>query len=398
MRLKTLFGLLAAIAVGIATSPVLAQSTATPVLPGVLVNSGCAPAQTYCWQPYSVTNPLPITGNITASLGAFQPAGTYATLAVTTSSARVALPAGADVIIYNTGSAVAYVQEGSGSVVATTSNDAVQPGGWVEFATGTNVDLAAITSTGSTSLVISGGAGLASGVGGTSSGGGGGGTSSTFGATFPTTGTAAGMSQGGNMVALTGTSNNLNVNIAAGSIANTSFAVTQATAASLNATVVGTGTLSVQNTAATPAGTNLMGKVGIDETTPGTTNNVSISGLNPASSQQQLKVGTNGGILPAQAVPTTTRTTLTASTATAIDTTRSTRVAIEVQSETTLTANLYLCFSQTTSCSATVYDKLIPSGATSGVLYTAPFGMTNAVYAYTTQSSVVLTSASWLPQ
>lgn len=38
-------------------------------------------------------------------------------------------------------------------------------------------------------------------------------------------------------------------------------AVTQATAANLNATVVGTGTLAVQNTAATPAGTNVIGHV-----------------------------------------------------------------------------------------------------------------------------------------
>lgn len=45
-------------------------------------------------------------------------------------------------------------------------------------------------------------------------GGGGGGTSSNFNATFPTAGTAVGMSQGGNMVALTGTSNNLNVQCA----------------------------------------------------------------------------------------------------------------------------------------------------------------------------------------
>jgi large repetitive protein len=37
--------------------------------------------------------------------------------------------------------------------------------------------------------------------------------------------------------------------------------VTQATAASLNATVVGTGTFSVQNTAALPAGTNLVGSI-----------------------------------------------------------------------------------------------------------------------------------------
>lgn len=114
-----------------------------------------------------------VSGTITAALGAFQPASTYATLAVTTTSARVALPAGADVVIYNTGTAVAYVQLGSGSVVATTSNDAIQPGSWIEFATGSNVDLAAITSTGSTSLVISGGSGLASGSGGGSGGSGG---------------------------------------------------------------------------------------------------------------------------------------------------------------------------------------------------------------------------------
>lgn len=44
--------------------------------------------------------------------------------------------------------------------------------------------------------------------------GGSGGTASNFGSTFPTAGTAAGMSQGGNMVALTGTSGNLNVQCA----------------------------------------------------------------------------------------------------------------------------------------------------------------------------------------
>lgn len=83
---------------------------------------------------------------------------------------------------------------------------------------------------------------------------------------------------------------------AGGSIGNTSFAATQATAASLNATVVGTGTFAVQAastqsgtwniatvttltgiTNALPAGTNLLGKVGLDQTTPGTTNAVSLA-------------------------------------------------------------------------------------------------------------------------
>lgn len=134
---------------------------------------------------------------------------------------------------------------------------------------------------------------------------------------------------------LTSTANALDINIKSGSIANTSFAATQATASSLNATVVGTGTFAVQATLAAettkiigtvnqgtspwvvsnsvlsvvgngaaataqrvtlandstgiiatvgavtaitnalPAGTNLLGKVGIDQTTPGTTNAVS---------------------------------------------------------------------------------------------------------------------------
>lgn len=53
--------------------------------------------------------------------------------------------------------------------------------------------------------------------------------------------------------------------------------VTQSTAASLNATVVGTGTFSVQNTAATPAGSNIIGNFRIDQTTPGTTNGVQVN-------------------------------------------------------------------------------------------------------------------------
>lgn len=45
---------------------------------------------------------------------------------------------------------------------------------------------------------------------------------------------------------LTSTANALDINIKSGSIANTSFAATQTTAANLNATVVGTGTFAVQ--------------------------------------------------------------------------------------------------------------------------------------------------------
>jgi hypothetical protein len=47
------------------SAPAFGQSTATPVLPGLLTNTGCNPGSTYCWQPYSNTNPLPVTGSIT---------------------------------------------------------------------------------------------------------------------------------------------------------------------------------------------------------------------------------------------------------------------------------------------------------------------------------------------
>lgn len=50
---------------------------------------------------------------------------------------------------------------------------------------------------------------------------------------------------------------------AIGSITNTSFEATQATAANLNATVVGTGTFAVQVSTALPSGSNTIGNVGV---------------------------------------------------------------------------------------------------------------------------------------
>jgi hypothetical protein len=84
------------------------------------------------------------------------------------------------------------------------------------------------------------------------------GGSATFGSTFPTTGTAVGMSQGGNMVAFTGTSDSLNTNVT-----NTSLTVAQATAASLNATVVGTGTFAVQLSGSTNNINNIGGTISL---------------------------------------------------------------------------------------------------------------------------------------
>ena len=40
-----------------------AQSTADPVLPGMLVTSGCPGGKLSCFVPYSNSNPLPVTGS-----------------------------------------------------------------------------------------------------------------------------------------------------------------------------------------------------------------------------------------------------------------------------------------------------------------------------------------------
>lgn len=65
--------------------------------------------------------------------------------------------------------------------------------------------------------------------------------------------------------------------------------VQQSTAASLNATVVGTGTFAVQSTL--QAGSAIAGKFGIDQTTPGTTNAVAVAQIGSTS------VATGNGVV-----------------------------------------------------------------------------------------------------
>jgi hypothetical protein len=117
-------------------------------------------------------------------------------------------------------------------------------------------------------------------------GGGTGGTSSNFAAAFPGTGTAVGMSQGGNLVAMTGSAGNLNVNCASGCSASSDTSngpVTPGSAATtskLGGGVFNTvapslanaqqaalqldnkGNLLVNRNTPTPAGNNVIGDVG----------------------------------------------------------------------------------------------------------------------------------------
>ena len=127
-------------------------------------------------------------------------------------------------------------------------------------------------------------------------GGGTGGTSSTFAATFPGTGTAIGAKNGTNMVNLVAdASSNLQVNCAVGcsggTFNNNADAVATSAANGQTASwmygfngttwdrlrVDGSKNLDVTVNTALPAGTNLVGKAGIDQTTPGTTNAVSLA-------------------------------------------------------------------------------------------------------------------------
>lgn len=177
------------------------NNIAAPVVP--LVN--CDKGGGNC-QPVSSSHPMPISGSFSASLSGFTPTPAYATLSVGASSARVALPSGVTVIVFNTGSNDASVNLGDGTVVATGTMNIIKSGQWLSFTVSTFVDLAAIEATGAggtTSLVISGGSGLPTGAGGSGSGGGGGSNASvsTTGTTPPGSATYIGMQTvGGSLV------------------------------------------------------------------------------------------------------------------------------------------------------------------------------------------------------
>lgn len=121
-----------------------------------------------------------------------------------------------------------------------------------------------------------------------------GGTASTFGSTFPGTGTAIGAKNSGNMIAVNAdASNNLMVNLATaipvganvigGVTQSGTWNVSQATAASLNATVVGAGT-------AGSANAGVMTVQGVTSMTPVQVSQATAASLNATVSQA---TGTN---------------------------------------------------------------------------------------------------------
>jgi hypothetical protein len=132
------------------------DSSGSAVL-GMVPLVGCSGTGS-CLGPVSATNPMPISG-----LTGFQPTPAYTSLSVSTTSSSVALPLGVTIVVYNVGSNIAFVTLGNAGVTATTTNDVIQPNSWMAFTAGSNTFLAAIDTSGTTTLNLSGGSGLPTG-------------------------------------------------------------------------------------------------------------------------------------------------------------------------------------------------------------------------------------------
>jgi len=242
----------AAAAAGLLTGvPVRAQTyqdSGGTYVPGVVpIQPGVGPL-------FTTSNPGKISGSFSASLSGFQPTPAYSQLSVGATSSRVALPNGTVVIVYNTGANSAFVTLGGSTVAATTSNDVVPAGGWMAFTVGSNTFLAAIETAGTTSLNISGGAGLPTGASG-GGGGGGGGSNPSVGSTgsaAPVSATYNGMLiGGGNMVGASGSTwgsapTGLNVLGVNADVLSSALPTGAATAANQEVTAAGTSATSAQ--------------------------------------------------------------------------------------------------------------------------------------------------------
>lgn len=202
-------------------------------------------------QQVGATNPLPVTGSISANLGAFAPAAgnSSVSLAVTSASGNVGFTTAGTVQVCNTGANTAYVGFGtSGSAAVTTSATPLLAGYCEAFNSGTNTFLAAITASSTTTLLVTPGTGLpAYGVAGSGGSSSNASVAATAGA-VPGSATYLGISVGGTLTGLTAGSatsaNSVPVVIASDQAA---VGVKQSTASALNATVVGTGTFATQS-------------------------------------------------------------------------------------------------------------------------------------------------------
>lgn len=170
---------------------------------------------------------------------------------------------------------------------------------------------------------------------------------------------------------------------------------TQITAANLTNTRLG-------DTASPAAGTvnarlaTIAGPVGTPGSATPSTAGV-VAGGDPSGNVRRLATDSAGRLLPAQGVVASTRTTLTASTATQIAAAASARIGLVVTTEAALTAAVYICTTQGASCSATNYDFLLPNGATAGASTIPLFAPNGAITAFSTGTPVIVVN-SWTAQ
>ena len=215
---------------------------------------GVVPIQPGVGPLFTLSNPGHVSGSFNATFSGFQPTPAYSQLSVGATSSRVPIPSGTVVIVYNTGANGAFVTLGGSTVTATASNDVIPAGGWMAFTVGTNTFLAAIETAGATSLNISGGSGLPTGVGGGGSGGGSGSNPSvgTTGSAAPGSSTYDGMLvSGGNMVGASGSAwgsapTGMNVFGVNADVLSSALPTGAATAANQEATAAGTSATSAQ--------------------------------------------------------------------------------------------------------------------------------------------------------
>ncbi len=173
---------------------------------------------------------------------------------------------------------------------------------------------------------------------------------------------------------------------------------------SLPALPAGTATIGTVNLGAGGLGTSgspiytaptvsAIGVVG--NTAPG--NATEIGGVGPSGSLRAVATDTGGRLLPAQGAVASIRTALTASTATSISGAVAGRVGLSISTEAALTANVFICTTQATTCSATNYDFLLPSGAGAGTIYTSLFAPIGTVYAFSTGTPTLVVN-NWSAQ
>jgi|SRR5579859_2527885 len=291
----------------------------------------------------------------------FNPTG-ETSLSVTTTSAAVALatnqashPSATTVLISNTGGTDARVLLGGSSCTATTSSYLVRSNETRAWYIGAQTYLCAITASSSTTLDIATGTGFPAGWSAGSSGGGGGGSVTQGTVPWVVAGQGTAGTPTGGVVSVQGVASGTAVPVSASSLplptgaatatnqTNTQGTVAVGTAATNsnlggcvynsssplpssgqgmaiqcdasgnqlvtinpNQTIAMSGSVVASGSVGLNAGSNIIGKAGIDQTTPGTTNGVSVVGVNAATALAGAGATGTGSLRTTVAQDTTT--------------------------------------------------------------------------------------------